>query len=205
MKNEKKGSAISLGRIWSQYSYIFVLVIIMIGYAFTIQANGNAFNFGHIAAILSSQNTVIVGTIALGMAFVIITGQIDLSVGSSLVLCTGATIVVFNVTNSIPLMILTALAVGALCGAINGLLVGLGKMPPFVVTLGTMLIYRSLTLSVVRKVDPAISGSSSSRQADDRRILSALHLLCLSVHGDPLHRDLQRHQVRQEHLCRRLQ
>ncbi|MBO5640470.1 MAG: ABC transporter permease [Oscillospiraceae bacterium] len=165
MKNEKKGSGISLGRIWSQYSYIFVLVIIMIGYAFTIQANGNAFNFGHIAAILSSQNTVIVGTIALGMAFVIITGQIDLSVGSSLVLCTGATIVVFNVTNSIPLMILTALAVGALCGAINGLLVGLGKMPPFVVTLGTMLIYRSLTLSVVRKVDPAISGSSSSQFA----------------------------------------
>ena len=165
MKNEKKGSGISLGRIWSQYSFIFVLVIIMIGYAFTIQANGNTFNFGHIAAILSSQNTVIVGTIALGMAFVIITGQIDLSVGSSLVLCTGATIVVFNVTNSIPLMILTALAVGALCGAINGLLVGLGKMPPFVVTLGTMLIYRSLTLSVVRKVDPAISGSSSSQFA----------------------------------------
>ena len=165
MKNEKKGSGISLGRIWSQYSFIFVLVIIMIGYAFTIQANGNTFNFGHIAAILSSQNTVIVGTIALGMAFVIITGQIDLSVGSSLVLCTGATIVVFNVTNSIPLMILTALAVGALCGAINGLLVGLGKMPPFVVTLGTMLIYRSLTISVVRKVDPAISGSSSSQFA----------------------------------------
>ena len=38
-------------------------------------------------------------------------------------------------------------------------------MPPFVVTLGTMLIYRSLTLSVVRKVDPAISGSSSSQFA----------------------------------------
>ena len=215
MKNEKKGSGISLGRIWSQYSFIFVLVIIMIGYAFTIQANGNTFNFGHIAAILSSQNTVIVGTIALGMAFVIITGQIDLSVGSSLVLCTGATIVVFNVTNSIPLMILTALAVGALCGAINGLLVGLGKMPPFVVTLGTMLIYRSLTLSVVRKVDPAISGSSSSqfamlssnsrRQADVRRLLSSLYFLRLPVHGDSLYRDLQKHQIRQEHLCRRLQ
>ena len=45
------------------------------------------------------------------------------------------------------------------------LLVGFGKMPPFVVTLGTMLIYRSLTLSVVRKIDPAISGSSSSQFA----------------------------------------
>ncbi|MCR5088551.1 MAG: ABC transporter permease [Oscillospiraceae bacterium] len=163
MKREKKGSA--LGRLWSQYSFIFVLIIIMIGYAFTIHSNGNTFKWSHIAAILGSQNTVIVGTIALGMAFVIITGQIDLSVGSSLVLCTGVTIMVFNMTNSILLMILAALVSGMICGALNGLLVGLGKMPPFVVTLGTMLIYRSLTLSVVRKIDPAISGSSSSQFA----------------------------------------
>ena len=47
----------------------------------------------------------------------------------------------------------------------NGVLVGCAKMPPFVVTLGTMLIYRSLTLSVVRSIDPAISGSSSSQFA----------------------------------------
>ena len=46
-----------LGRVWSQYSYIFVLLIIMIGYAFTIQSNGNTFKFSHIAAILGSQNT----------------------------------------------------------------------------------------------------------------------------------------------------
>lgn len=165
MKNEKKGVGSVLGRIWSQYSFIFVLFIIMIGYAITINANGNTFKWSHIAAILSSQNTVIVGTMALGMAFVIITGQIDLSVGSSLVLCTGVSIMVFNMTNSVILMVLAAIVTGALCGAVNGLLVGLGKMPPFVVTLGTMLIYRSLTLSVVRKIDPAISGSSSSQFA----------------------------------------
>ncbi len=165
MKKEKSGFGATLGRVWSQYSFIFVLIIIMIGYGFTIRSNGNTFKWSHIAAILSSQNTVIVGTIALGMAFVIITGQIDLSVGSSLVLVTGVTIMVFNVTNSILLMVLAALVTGALCGAINGLLVGLGKMPPFVVTLGTMLIYRSLTLSFVRKIDKAISGSSSSQFA----------------------------------------
>ena len=165
MKNDKKSIGSTIGRIWSQYSFIFVLFIIMIGYAITINSNGNTFKWSHIAAILSSQNTVIVGTMALGMAFVIITGQIDLSVGSSLVLCTGVSIMVFNVTNSIFLMVLAAIVTGALCGAVNGLLVGLGKMPPFVVTLGTMLIYRSLTLSVVRKIDPAISGSSSSQFA----------------------------------------
>ena len=165
MKNDKKGVGALIGRIWSQYSFVFVLFIIMIGYAITINSNGNTFKWSHIAAILSSQNTVIVGTMALGIACVIITGQIDLSVGSSLVLCTGVSIMAFNMTNSIIVMVIAAIATGALCGAVNGLLVGLGKMPPFVVTLGTMLIYRSLTLSVVRKIDPAISGSSSSQFA----------------------------------------
>lgn len=164
MKKEKNGLK-ALGKIWSTYSYIFVLLIILVGYAYTIKAGGNTFKWSHIVAILGSQNTCIVGTIALGMAFVIITGQIDLSVGSSLVLCTGVTIMTFNLTNSIALTILAALASGALCGLINGLLVGYGKMPPFVVTLGTMLIYRSVTLSFVRKIDKAISGSSSSQFA----------------------------------------
>ncbi len=157
----KKDSA----KLWSHYSFIFVMIIIMIVYAIAIAANGNTFKWSHISAILGSQNTCIVGTMALGMALVIITGQIDLSIGSALVLTTSATIVAFNMTNSILVMILTALVVGGLCGLINGLLVGLAKMPPFIVTLGTMLIYRSLTLSVVRTVDSSISGSNSSQFA----------------------------------------
>ena len=160
-KKLKKG----IGKVWSQYSFIIVMFIVMIVYAIAISANGNSFKWSHIAAILGSQNTCIVGTMALGMALVIITGQIDLSIGSSLVLTTSATIVAFNMTNSITVMILTALIVGGLCGLINGLLVGLAKMPPFIVTLGTMLIYRSLTLSVVRTMDSSITGSNSSQFA----------------------------------------
>lgn len=155
----------SVGRMWSHYSFIFVMFIIMIVYAIAISANGNTFKWSHIAAILGSQNTCIVGTMALGMALVIITGQIDLSIGSSLVLTTSATIVAFNMTDSILVMVLVALLVGGACGLINGLLVGLAKMPPFIVTLGTMLIYRSLTLSVVRTIDSSISGSNSSQFA----------------------------------------
>ena len=154
-----------IGKAWSQYSFIIVMFIVMIVYAIAISANGNSFKWSHVAAILGSQNTCIVGTMALGMALVIITGQIDLSIGSSLVLTTSATIVAFNMTNSILVMILTAIIVGGLCGLINGLLVGLAKMPPFIVTLGTMLIYRSLTLSVVRTMDSAITGSNSSQFA----------------------------------------
>ena len=155
----------TVGRAWSQYSFIIVMFIVMIVYAIAIGANGNSFKWSHIAAILGSQNTCIVGTMALGMALVIITGQIDLSIGSSLVLTTSATILAFNVTNSTLVMILPALVVGSLCGLINGLLVGLAKMPPFIVTLGTMLIYRSLTLSFVRTMDSSVTGSNSSQFA----------------------------------------
>ena len=149
---------------WSKYSYIFVMLIILILYAVVINASGNRFNSGHISGILSSQNTVIVGIIALGMTLVIITGQIDLSVGSSLVLCTGVTILTYNMTGgNVFLMFLAAAGSGLVCGLINGVFIGLAKMPPFIMTLGTMLIYRSLTLSFVRTISPAYTGSSSSQ------------------------------------------
>lgn len=165
-KANKTGARLTktLAHCWTKYSYVFVFVIILIVYAITINANGNRFNPGHISGILSSQNTVIVGTMAIGMALVIITGQIDLSLGSSLVLCTGVTIMTYNATNgNVLLMILAALGSGLLCGFINGALVAYAKMPAFIATMGTMLIYRSLTLSVVREIDPALTGSSSSQ------------------------------------------
>ncbi|MDR0837001.1 MAG: ABC transporter permease [Propionibacteriaceae bacterium] len=148
---------------WTNHSYIFVFVVVVIVYAISTTMNGKKFNTGHISSILSSQNTVIVGTMAIGMALVIITGQIDLSIGSALVLTTGVTIVVFNVTNSIPLMILAALGAGAVCGAINGFLAAYVRIPPFIVTLGTMLIYRSITLWAVRAIPREVTGSGSSQ------------------------------------------
>ena len=166
MQEKKKNNAIaSLAAIWKKYSFIFVFAAILVVYMFTVQSNGNKFNSGHISAILSSQNTVIVGTMALGMALIIITGQIDLSIGSALVLSSGVAILVFNMTNSIILTLLAALGAGLVCGTINGILAAYAQMPPFIVTLGTMLIYRSLALSSVRKIDPALTGSSSSQFA----------------------------------------
>ena len=160
----KVGFGEILMRSWSKYSYIFVLLIILVLYAIVINASGNTFNGGHISGVLSSQNTVIVGIIAIGMTLVIITGQIDLSVGSSLVLCTGVTILAYNMSGgNVLLMLLAAVGSGLVCGLINGLFIGLAKMPPFIMTLGTMLIYRSLTLSFVRTINPAYTGSSSSQ------------------------------------------
>ena len=71
-KSKKTGVPLTktLTEYWSKYSYIFVFVLILIVYAFTINANGNRCNPGHISGILSSQNTVIVGTMAIPIAMV---------------------------------------------------------------------------------------------------------------------------------------
>ena len=111
----RNGVLRAISSLWRDHSYFFVFVVILLVYAVTIQANGKTFTPGHISSILSSQNTVIVGTMAIGMALVIITGQIDLSIGSALVLCSGVTIVVFNVTDNILLTVLAALALGPRC------------------------------------------------------------------------------------------
>jgi len=92
------------------------------------------------------------GIIALGMTFVIIAGGIDLSVGSMMALVGAAAVLTLNgsggTTGSIVLAIGGAVAAGGALGLANGLAITKGRIAPFIVTLGTMAIFRSLTLYV---------------------------------------------------------
>ena len=84
--------------------------------------------------------------IAFGMTFVILTGGIDLSVGSILALTGAVTAgMMSGGLDPILAMILGAL-LGVLLGAINGLIIAKGKVAPFIATLATMTIFRGLTL-----------------------------------------------------------
>lgn len=84
--------------------------------------------------------------IAYGMTFVILTGGIDLSVGSILAL-SSALMAGMIVSGIDPILaILIGCVLGALMGMVNGLLVIKGKMAPFIATLATMTVYRGLTL-----------------------------------------------------------
>jgi len=91
------------------------------------------------------------GIIALGMTFVIAGAGIDLSVGSLLALAGAFSIMSMNAfpgseTAAVAVAAVVAVVTGAVGGSANGLLVSLGKIPPFIATLGTMVIFRSLTL-----------------------------------------------------------
>ncbi len=136
MDTKKKGSL--LGKIWSQYSFIFVFIAIFIVYA--IVSSSLTWN----GVMLVFRHSAVVGVLAIGMGLVCLTGEIDLSVGSMLALIGGLSVVVFNLTGNIFATALFSLAAGAFFGLINGFLVGVVEMPAFIVTLATMLIYRSL-------------------------------------------------------------
>ena len=100
------------------------------------------------------SNLMIIGTqvsinalLAFGVTFVIITGGIDLSLGS-MVAVTGVVAAMFAHPDSYPLIvpIVFGLAAGVGMGAFNGIVITKSKVPPFIVTLGTMTIGRGLAL-----------------------------------------------------------
>jgi ribose transport system permease protein len=92
--------------------------------------------------------TVIVGIGALGMTFVIISGGIDLSVGSIISLVTIITAHVLNLftagAQQIVLAAVAAIVVGAMIGLFNGMIIASWRIVPFIVTLGSMQIARGL-------------------------------------------------------------
>ncbi|MDZ7271424.1 MAG: ABC transporter permease [candidate division KSB1 bacterium] len=91
------------------------------------------------------QQTVIVGVAAIGMTMVIVSGGIDLSAGSIIALGSVVVAQMMVLWGANPfLAAVTGIAAGALCGAINGLVITRLRVIPFIVTLGTLLIVRGL-------------------------------------------------------------
>ena len=156
----KKGQ---LSGLIGNYSFVLIFAAIFVGY---LIINQGATTWSGVMNIL--RHSAVVGIIAFGMGLVIITGGIDLSVGSMLALIGGMSVVVFNATNSVIVSLLFALALGGVCGLINGMLIGKLKMPPFIVTLATMLIYRSIAQYYLRTTGSSIynmNGTLSSYDA----------------------------------------
>ena len=144
--------------LWGKYSYVMIFVAIFITFVVVSK------NLTWSGVMLVLRQSAVIGIIGFGMALVILVGDIDLSVGSGLVLISGLTVMVYNRTNNVFITLFAALAMGIAAGLFNGLLVGIAKMPPFIVTLATMLIFRSLALyisdSKLYELDSSLSSFS---------------------------------------------
>ena len=152
----------SLTKTLGNYSFILIFAVILIAY---LIINGGATTLSGVMNIL--RHSAVVGIMAFGMGLVIITGGIDLSVGSMLAMIGGLGVVAFNATSSVFVTFLTVLAVGCVLGFFNGILIGKVKMPPFIVTLATMLIYRSVAQYYLRTMGLSIYSMNATTSAFD--------------------------------------
>jgi fructose transport system permease protein len=122
------------------------IVLVLSVIIFSIVAD-NFLQPGNISLII--QQVMVVGTLAIGQTLIILTAGIDLSVGAIMVL---SSIVMAKLSADAglpgPLALLAGFGVGLLCGLLNGLLVTRVKLPPFIVTLGTLNIFFALNLYI---------------------------------------------------------
>jgi ribose transport system permease protein len=88
--------------------------------------------------------TSIYGVIAIGMTFVILTGGIDLSVGSVVGLTSILSTMMIKSGTPVNISIILALFAGIAVGVVNGIVIHYGKVPPFIATLGSMTVVRGL-------------------------------------------------------------
>ena len=130
-----------------EYGMLIALIVVML--FFQVQTNGILFKPVNITNLVL-QNSYII-TMALGMLLIIITGWIDLSVGS-VVAVVGALAGVMMVRYHVDwvLTVVICLAVGAAIGAFQGYWVAYLKIPAFIVTLAGMLVFRGLTFILLQ-------------------------------------------------------
>ena len=175
---EKKSSGGGLVAAWKQNPLVstgLVLILMIV-----VQPAIMIYNFGEgsvgelLLSLLTNwlnilRNNAPVGIIALGMTFVIISGGIDLSVGSTLVAVGAMVMMVVDGSatgllagmgiTGVPAYIIAiavGLVFGALLGWLNGVLIAHGKLPPFIATLGTMQIFRSVTQHLTQHANPSV-------------------------------------------------
>ncbi len=129
-------------KLGSQTFWVFVAVIVAcIFLSFATDSFATSKNLYNI-----TRNVTFVAIIALGMTLVIITGGIDLSVGSVLCLCSMVVAVVMHAGYSIEVGITASIVTALVVGGFNGILIAYLGFPPFVVTLGMLSIARSLAM-----------------------------------------------------------
>lgn len=155
---------VALGALLERFGPLLALLLLIAGTAIVeaikLPADDRAFlTLRNFANILGQWSYV--GIVALGMTFVILLGGIDLSVGAMVALAAGAAVYAMNAVAglagpdapgsldgaAVAIAITVCILGGTLLGMVNGLVVSLGHIAPFIATLGSLAIYRSLILA----------------------------------------------------------
>ncbi|WP_018924528.1 ABC transporter permease [Salsuginibacillus kocurii] len=149
-----------LSWLWSEYSVVIAFVVLLL---FATIMHDGFLTYANMSNIF--RQVAVIGIISLGMTVVMISGGIDLSVGSVLAFIGAITMIVLNDTGSVLAAIAAALFFGLFIGFLNGVMISKGKIAAFIVTLGVMAAARSLGLYIA-------DGGSISGDVDAFRLIS---------------------------------
>ncbi len=130
-----------------QYGMFIVLIAVFLIFAF--MTGGKNLSPANINNLILQNSYVVI--LATGMLLCVLTGNVDLGVGSVVALC-GAVVGVLLIDVKVPMVvaILAALIVGLLCGMFSGFFISVMGVPPFIVTLATMLMGRGATYTILK-------------------------------------------------------
>jgi rhamnose transport system permease protein len=140
-------------RALDTWERVLIALIVLVYLGFGLGLEGF---FSPYALADSTYNFSEKALIALAMALLVVSGEIDLSIAATMALASLAMGLAMQAGASLPLMLCAAVATGALCGGLNGWLVTRWKLPSIVVTIGTLSLYRGLAQVVLG--DQAITG-----------------------------------------------
>jgi len=136
-----------IGTLGDRLQQLLAFASLIVIFLFFSLASPSFFTYSNVTNILFS--TVVIGTLALGTTFVIITGGIDLSIGTGMALCAVMSgVFITNMGLPIGIGVLLAILFGGLVGLVNGINVALLKIPPFIATLAMMLVAQGLALVI---------------------------------------------------------
>jgi rhamnose transport system permease protein len=144
--SRKSAGQRALTTILTSRESAIALVLVLVVLAATTQRKSFLFSSDSWRDLLLAPSILLL--LAVGQAVVIITRNVDLSVGSTLALTAYLTGRLFVDNPGIPVIavFVIGIAVGGVLGLVNGLLVAFGRVPALVITLGTMYIYRGVVL-----------------------------------------------------------
>jgi ribose transport system permease protein len=175
-QEEQQPTAVALGAtLRDRLQQFLAFASLIVIFAFFSVASPNFLNYTNVTAILFS--TVVIGTLALGTTFVIITGGIDLSIGTGMALCAVISgVLIVNAGLPVPLGVLGAVLFGGLIGLINGVNIALLKLPPFIATLAMMLVAQGLALVISKSTPIYFTDSPSYVKISTGHLIPGLNL-----------------------------
>lgn len=102
--------------------------------------------------LIVATQTAVIAIIAIGQTYVLITGGIDLAIGSNMALTAMVAGLCMKANLPVPFAIISGLFIGVLAGAVSGVLIAFGRLPPFIATLGTMTVARGVAFTLTQAI-----------------------------------------------------